>query len=178
MPFVERPTRKRHRARWRPGNKAPLTLTAKAADDIQIPPSLSNITHLKTRLGKHGCKLTNSANRPSTKARKPVSALPPEMRIVFIWPRFASVACTLLSHRLVVGKHPQNTLVGSVVHGSGLHRQGAAPSPLEPRSQFFYTTRRAVPSVAHGGLIGDASAFAATEKPDAVIGIASIEDAR
>ena len=32
--------------------------------------------------------------------------------------------------------------------------------------------------MAHCGLIGDASAFAATEKPDVVIGNASIEDAR
>jgi hypothetical protein len=118
------------------------------------------------------------AKRPSAKYCKPVSALPPQMSPMLIWPIFSSVARPLLSHGLVVGQHPQNTLVRPLVHGSGLDWHGAAPSPLEPSSQFFYTTRRTVPAMAHRGLIGDASAFATTEKPDAVIGIASIEDAR
>lgn len=100
--------------------------------------------------------------------------------MVLIWPPFSSVARTLLSHGFVVGKHPQNTLVRFLVHGLRLDRDVTARSPFEPSPQFLDTTRRAVPSVAHGGLIGDASAIAAGEKPNVVmfIGIPSIEDAR
>jgi hypothetical protein len=98
-----------------------------------------------------------------------------QMRPMLIWPIFSSVARPLLSDGLVVGKHPQKTLVRPLVHGSGLHRQGAAPSHWSLARNF--STRRAERS--HGWpMIGNASAFAATEKPDAVIGIASIEDAR
>src|SRR4029450_11367184 len=61
---------------------------------------------------------------------------------------------------------------------SRLDWPGPARSPFELSAQFLDSTRRAVPSVAHGGLVGDASAFAATEKPNVVIGIPSIEDAR
>ena len=131
-------------------------------------------TALQSRRGR---LVDQSAKPPSAKARKPVSALPPQMGIVLIWPLFSSVARALLSHGLVIGQLPQNTLVRLLVHASRLDRHGTRP-PVEPSAQFLDTTRRAVPPVAHSGLIGDASAFAASEKPDVVIGIASIEDAR
>jgi len=132
-------------------------------------------TALQSRRGR---LVDQSAKPPSAKARKPVSALPPQMGIVLIWPVFSSVTRALLSHSLVVGKHPQNALVSLLVHASRFDRRDTTRSPLESNAQFLDTTRRAVPPVAHSGLIGDASAFAATEKPDAVIGIPSIEDAR
>jgi hypothetical protein len=47
---------------------------------------------------------------------------------------FSSVTRPPISHGLVVGKHPQNTLVRPLVHGSGFDRHGAVPSPLEPRA--------------------------------------------
>src|SRR4051812_18829316 len=100
-------------------------------------------------------------HRPSAKSCKPVSALPPQVSTVLIRPVFSSVARPLLSHGLVVGQHPQNTLIRPLVHGSRLDRHGAAPSPLERSAQFFYTTRRAIPAMAHRGLVGDPSAFAA-----------------
>jgi hypothetical protein len=120
-----------------------------------------------------------SAKWPSAKAHKPVSALPPQMGIVLIWPLFSSVARALLSYRLVVGQLPQNTLVRLLVHASRLDRHGTRP-PVEPSAQFLDTTRRAIPSVAHGRLIGDASAFAAPEEPNLVMmtSIPSIEDTR
>jgi hypothetical protein len=40
---------------------------------------------------------------------------------------------------------------------------------LVTRSQFLDTTRRAVPAVAHGGLIGNARTFAAHEEPNLVV---------
>ena len=41
---------------------------------------------LQLRPSKHLDRRTNSANRPSTKARKPFSALSPQMSAVLIWP--------------------------------------------------------------------------------------------
>jgi hypothetical protein len=88
---------------------------------------------------------------------------------MLIWPIVPSVTRALLSHRLVVGKHPQDTLVRPLMHTSQLDRHRTVRTPFEPSAQLFETTRRAVPPVAHGGLIGDAGTFAAPEKPDAVM---------
>ena len=116
---------------------------------------------------------------PPAKARKSVSALPPQMGIVLIGPGFSSVACTLISYGLVVGKHPHDALVRPLMHTSRLYRHSTACPPLEPSAQLLDTARRAVPPVAHGGLIGDACTVAAGEKPDVVvIGNPSIEHAR
>jgi len=130
--------------------------------------------------GKWHGRRTNSANRPSAKARKSVSALSPQMSTVLMWQGFSSVTRALLSHSLVVGKHPQNALVSLLVHASRFDRHGITRSPLKPSAQFLDKAGRAVPPVAHGGLIGDAGACAAAEKPDAVVltGIPCIEDAR
>jgi len=46
------------------------------------------------------------ADRPSTKIHKPVSTLPPQTSAVLICPVFANVARTLISHCLMIGKHP------------------------------------------------------------------------
>jgi hypothetical protein len=46
-------------------------------------------TALQSRRGR---LVDQSAKPPSAKARKPVSALPPQMGIVLIWPLFSSVA--------------------------------------------------------------------------------------
>ena len=46
-----------------------------------------------------------------------------------------------------------------------------------PSAQLLDTTRRTVPPMAHGGLIGDANAFAAAEKPSAGVPILRIQDA-
>jgi hypothetical protein len=78
----------------------------------------------------------------------------------------------------VVGKHLQNMPVSPLVHTSRLDRHRTVRTPFEPSAQLFDTTRRAIPPVAHGRLIGDARAFAAPEKPDAVMVIPSIEDPR
>jgi len=91
---------------------------------------------------------------------------------------FSSVARTLLSHGLVVNKHPQDALVRSLVHTSRSDRHRTGRPPFEPSAQLLYTTRRAIPPVAHCGLIDDASAFAATEKPDAAVCVPRIQDAR
>jgi hypothetical protein len=101
------------------------------------------------------------------------------MGSVLVWPILSSIARALIPHRLVVGKLPQNTLVRLLVHTSRLDRHRAARSPFEAKAQFLDLTRRAVPSVSHGGLIDDASAFAAAEKRDAVVVmfVPSIEDA-
>jgi hypothetical protein len=55
-------------------------------------------------LSRRGRLVDQSAKPPSAKARKPVSALPPQMGIVLIWPLFSSVARALLSHGLVIGQ--------------------------------------------------------------------------
>src|SRR5438874_5939191 len=90
------------------------------------------------------------------------------MGMMLIWSVVSSVSRPLISYGLVVGQHPQDSAVRSLVHASRLNWHGTARSPLEPCAQFLNTTRRAVPPVAHGGLIGDASTFAAPEKPDAI----------
>jgi hypothetical protein len=102
------------------------------------------------------------------------------MGVVLVRPVLSSVTPALFSYSLMVRQQVQNTLVGFLVHPFGPDRHSAAFSPFKSRAQLLYSTRRAVPAVAHGGLIGDASAFAASEKPDVVmvIGIPSIEDAR
>jgi hypothetical protein len=60
--------------------------------------------------------------------------LPPKMPIAFIRRCFASVARALLSHGLVVGKRPQNTLVRFLVHPFGPDRHSAAFSPFKSRA--------------------------------------------
>jgi hypothetical protein len=64
------------------------------------------------------------------------------------------------------------------VHASRLNRYGATRAPFEPSAQLLDTTRRAVPSVAHCRLIDNASAFTATEKPDAAVRPPSVQNAR
>jgi hypothetical protein len=64
------------------------------------------------------------------------------------------------------------------MHTSRFDRRGAVRAPFESIAQLLDTPRRTVPSVAHCGLISDASAFAATEKPDAVVCIPGIQDTR
>src|SRR5262245_13974253 len=72
-------------------------------------------------------------DRPSTEARKPASALPPQMGSVLVRARFACVTCPLISHSLVVGNHPQNALVRVLVHSSRLVGYAAcAPFELGP----------------------------------------------
>jgi len=115
--------------------------------------------------------------RPPAKTRKSVSALSPQVGIVLIWSGFSSVACTLISYGLVVSKHPQDALVRPLMHTSRFDRHGAVCAPLEPSAQLLDTTRRTVPPMAHGGLIGDANAFAAAEKPSAGVPILRIQDA-
>src|SRR5512139_2625661 len=106
-----------------------------------------------------------SMDRPTTKPSKSISALPPQMGTMLIRAVFSPVACSLLSHGLVIGKHPQETLVRPLMHTSRFDRHHTVRAPFEPIAQLLYTARRAVPPVSHCGLIGDASAFAATEKP-------------
>jgi hypothetical protein len=100
------------------------------------------------------------------------------MGTMLIWSIFSSVTRPLLSQRLVVGQHPQDSLVRSLVHAPRLDRDSAARSPFEPSAELLDTTRRAVPSVAHCGLIGDRRTFVAREKPDPVGHIPSIQNAR
>src|SRR6476620_816850 len=99
------------------------------------------------------------------------------MGTMLIWSVFSSVTRPLLSHRLVVGKHRQNMLVRLLTHTARFDRHGSVRAPFEPSAQLLDTTRRAVPSVAHCGLIGDHSAFAAREKQDA-LARPSIQNAR
>ena len=120
----------------------------------------------------------SSTNRPTAKASKSISALPPQMGTMLTWPVFLSVTRPLLSYRLVVGKHPQDTLVSPLIHTSRFDRRRTVRAPFEPSAQLLDTTRRAVPPVTHRRLIGDASAFAATEKPNAVVRVPGIQDAR
>jgi hypothetical protein len=120
----------------------------------------------------------SSTNRPTTKVSESISALPPQMSTMLFWSVFSGVIRPSLSHRLVIGKHPQDALVRPLMHPAGFDRDGAARAPFEPSAQLLDTTRRAVPMVAHCGLIGDACAFAATEKPDAVARPPSIQHAR
>src|SRR5262249_4138455 len=110
-----------------------------------------------------------TADPPSTQLRKPVSTLPPPMISVVVWPVFLCVARPPPSNKLVVGERVQDSLERPIVHASRLNRNGTVSAPLESGAQFFDTTRRAIPTVAHGGLISNPSAFAAREKPDAVI---------
>jgi hypothetical protein len=124
------------------------------------------------------CRSASSTNWPTTKVSKSISALPPQVSTMLIWSVFSGVTRPLLSHRLVVGKHPQDTLVRPLLHTSRFDRHGTVRAPFEPSTQLLDATRRAVPSVAHCRLIGDASAFAATEKPDAVVRPSSIQNAR
>jgi hypothetical protein len=100
------------------------------------------------------------------------------MGSVLVWPVLSSIARALLAQGLVVGKLRQNTLIRLLVHTSRFDGHSAARSPFEAKAQFLDTTRRAVPSMAHGGLISSAGAFAAAEKRDAVIDIRSIENSR
>ena len=72
---------------------------------------------------------------------------------------------------------PRSRSVHPLVHPSRLDRHGTN-APLEPCSQFLYPTSKAIPTMAHGGLIGYASALAAEEKPDAVRKVPSVENNR
>jgi hypothetical protein len=119
-----------------------------------------------------------STNWPTTKVSESISALPPQMSTMLLWSVFSGVTRSLLSHRLVIDKQPRDTLVRSLMHASRFDRHNTARAPFEPSAQLLDTTRRAVPTVAHCGLIGNASAFAATEKPDAVVRPPSIQNAR
>ena len=55
------------------------------------------------------------------------------------------------------------------MHASRLDWHGTARVPLQSAAQLFNTARRAIPAMAHGGLISDPSASAAGEKPDLVM---------
>ena len=79
--------------------------------------------------------------RPPAKTRKSVSALSPQVGIVLIWSGFSSVACTLISDGLVVGKHLQDALVRPLMHTSRFDRHGAVCAPLEPSAQLLDTKR-------------------------------------
>src|SRR4029079_15857085 len=94
-------------------------------------------------------KLTYSAMRPPAKTRKSVAALSPQVGTMLIGPGCSSVACTLISYGLVVGKHPQDALVRPLMHTSRFDRHGAVCAPLEPSAQLLDTTRRTVPPMAH-----------------------------
>jgi hypothetical protein len=83
----------------------------------------------------------SSAKRPSAKDRKSVGALLPQMGSVLIWPVLSSIARALISHLLVIGKFPQNPLIGLLVNASWLDRYGSARSPSEPSAQFLDTPR-------------------------------------
>ena len=95
------------------------------------------------------------------------------MGTMLIWSVFSSVTRPLLSHGLVVRQHPPETLVRSLVHTTRLDRNCAARCPFEPSAQLLDTTRRAVPAMTHSGLIGNASAFATSKKPDPVVRVPS-----
>jgi hypothetical protein len=82
---------------------------------------------------------------------------------VLIWSGFSSVACTLISYGLVVGKHPQNALVRPLMHTSRFDRHGAVCAPLEPSAQLLDTTRRAVPPMAHCRLVYNAALHSADQ---------------
>jgi hypothetical protein len=118
-----------------------------------------------------------STNRPAAQDSESISALPPKKCTMLLWPIFSDVTYPLPPHDLVVRQHPQNKLVRFFVHAPRLDRHSAARSPFEPSAQLLDATRRAVPSVTHCGLIGDASAFAATEKEDAIVCIPTIQNA-
>jgi hypothetical protein len=147
---------------------------------IRSAPRLPDSGHWPFAVEPSASADVKSANRPSTVTAKPVSALPPQMTAVLIWTVFASVARALFSNSLVVGERAQDSLERPLVHASRLNRHGTVSAPLESGAQFFDTTRRTIPPVAHGGLISNPRAFAAREKPDAVMVIlmSSIEDAR
>jgi hypothetical protein len=69
------------------------------------------------------------------------------MNAVLFWPVFPSVARALFSNSLVAGKLPQDLLERPLVHASRLDRHGTVSAPLESGTQFFDTTRRAIPPV-------------------------------
>jgi hypothetical protein len=48
----------------------------------------------------------SSTNRSTTKASKSISALPPQLGTMLIWPVISSVTRPLLSHDLVIRQHP------------------------------------------------------------------------
>jgi len=93
------------------------------------------------------------------------------MIAVLFWPLFSSVTRAFFPNSIVVGKRVgkrvQDLLECPLVHASRLDRHGTVSAPLESGAQFFDATRRAIPTMTHGGLIGYAGAFAAHEKPDA-----------
>jgi hypothetical protein len=100
------------------------------------------------------------------------------MSAVLVWPVFSSVALALLPNSLVVGEQAEDSLVGPLVHSSRLDGHCATCLPLEPSAQLLHLPSRAIPTVAHGGLVGYASALAAEEKPDAVRKVSSVKHTR
>src|SRR5262245_58188337 len=71
-------------------------------------------------------------NVPTTNAGKSVSALPPQMDAMLAGSVFSSITRPLLSHGLVIGKHPQDMLVSPLGHTSRLDRHGTVHAPFEP----------------------------------------------
>jgi hypothetical protein len=63
-----------------------------------------------------GCASERLADGPSTKLRKPVSTLPPQMIAVLFRPLFSSVARALFSNSIVIGERAQDSLVPALVH--------------------------------------------------------------
>src|SRR6478736_6436821 len=100
------------------------------------------------------------------------------MSAVLIWPVFPNVARALFSNSLVMGERAEDSLVRPLVHTSRLDRHGTVSAPLESDAQFFDRTRRELPTMPHGGLVGYANANAAVEEPDTVRKVPSIKDAR
>jgi hypothetical protein len=49
----------------------------------------------------------SSTKWPTTQASESILALPPQMGTMLIWSVFSGVTRPLLSHRLVIGKHPK-----------------------------------------------------------------------
>ena len=87
-------------------------------------------------------------NRPTAKASKSISALPPQMGTMLIGSVFSSVARTLPSRGLVVVKHPQDTLVCPLVHSSRLNWHGCRPLAIQAEPAI---SRHDAPSGPTGG---------------------------
>jgi hypothetical protein len=66
---------------------------------------------------------TSLADRPSTKPRKPVSTLPPQMNAVLVRAVFSNVARALFSNGLVIGEQAKDSLERPLVHSSRLGRR-------------------------------------------------------
>jgi len=80
---------------------------------------------------RHYRKLSAPPNWPTARESKSISALPPEMGNVLSWFVLSSITRPLRSHGLVIGKHPQDTLVRPLMHTSRFDRDGAVCAPIE-----------------------------------------------